>query len=103
MNVRVWLLFLGLIAPAVCQVRVWQDNQILATYEEGPPDPWPPFYAFTPSQASVYPYTMRNGFTKKRGEHAWRTLHLENEYLSCMVLPDLGGHLYSCKDRVSGQ
>ena len=30
-------------------------------------------------------------------------LHLENEYLRVTVLPDLGGHLYSCVDKVSGR
>src|SRR6202020_92528 len=28
---------------------------------------------------------------------------LENEYLKCSVLPDLGGHVYTCTDKISGQ
>jgi hypothetical protein len=28
-------------------------------------------------------------------------LTLENEYLFCRVLPDLGGHLYSCRDKIN--
>jgi len=27
----------------------------------------------------------------------------ENEYLKCSVLPDLGGHIYTCADKISGQ
>lgn len=34
---------------------------------------------------------------------AWRAVALENDYLRCIVLPDLGGHLYSCTDKVTGQ
>ena len=26
---------------------------------------------------------------------AWRAVYLENEYLKCSVLPDIGGHLYT--------
>jgi hypothetical protein len=26
----------------------------------------------------------------------WRVVVLENEYLSCRVMPDLGGHLHDC-------
>jgi len=29
--------------------------------------------------------------------YGWRTLRLENEYLSGTLLPDLGGRLYSCQ------
>ena len=30
-------------------------------------------------------------------------MYLENEYLKCSVLPDIGGHLYTCIDKISGQ
>ncbi len=88
--------------PALSDVRVWQDTQTLPTYEETQPDPIPTFSVYSPGEPTVYPYTMRLGFTKKRIDHAWRMLRLENEYLSCSVLPDLGGRLYSCKDKLSG-
>jgi tetratricopeptide (TPR) repeat protein len=96
-------LVLCLALPALGQVSVRPDVLLLPTYEEAFPDTIPPFPVFSPGDQRVYPYTMRNGFTKKRFQHEWRALRLENEYLSCIVLPDLGGHLYSCKDKISGQ
>ena len=96
-------LLLCLALPALSQVSVRQDILSLPTYEEAFPDTIPPFPVFSPGDPQVYPYTMRNGFTKKRLDHEWRALRLENEYLSCIVLPDLGGHLYSCKDKLNGQ
>ena len=96
-------LLLCLALPALGQVSVREDILSLPTYEEAFPDTIPPFPVFSPGDPQVYPYTMRNGFTKKRLEHGWRALRLENEYLSCIVLPDLGGHLYSCKDKLNGQ
>jgi tetratricopeptide (TPR) repeat protein len=89
--------------PALSQVRVWQDGLTLPTYAESLPDTTPFFSVYSPAEPTVYPYTMRTGLTKKRADHGWRTLRIENEYLSCTVMPDLGGRLYSCKDKLSGQ
>src|SRR5205085_10120252 len=50
-----------------------------------------------------YPYTLRNEITNTRAEHTWLAVYLENEYLKCSVLPDIGGHLYTCIDKISGQ
>lgn len=84
------------------QVRVWQGSLTLPTYEEGKPDPNPPFDTYSTTQFS-YPYTLRKNLTGQKQEHAWRAVFLENEYLKCTVLPDIGGHLYTCIDKVSGQ
>ncbi len=87
---------------AAAQVRVWQDTLTLPTYEEGPPDPNPPFDQYSNNRFN-YPYTLRHNLTDHRVDHAWRALFLENEYLKCSVLPDIGGHLYSCTDKISGK
>lgn len=87
-------------APA--DVRVWQDVLTLPTYQEGPPNPNPPFDQFAGTKFN-YPYTLRENITDHRRDTAWRAVYLENEYLKCSVLPDIGGHLYTCIDKVSGQ
>ena len=84
------------------QVRVWQGTLTLPTYEEGLPDPNPPFDQFTTNRFN-YPYTLRNNLTSNRVDQAWRAIYLENEYLKCSVLPDIGGHLYTCIDKISGK
>src|SRR5436305_11106504 len=84
------------------QVRVWQDTLVLPTYEEGPPDPNPPFDQLTTNRFN-YPYTLRTNPTDRRTDHKWRAIFLENEYLKCSVLPDLGGHLYTCFDKINGK
>jgi tetratricopeptide (TPR) repeat protein len=88
--------------PAEAQVRVWQGTLTLPTYEEGLPDPNPPFDQYANNRFN-YPYTLRHNLTDHRAGHAWRALFLENEYLKCSVLPDIGGHLYSCTDKISGK
>lgn len=94
------LLFVSSLATG--QVRVWQGTMTLPTYEEGAPDSNPPFDQYANNRFN-YPYTLRHNLTDKRVNHAWRALFLENEYLKCSVLPDIGGHLYTCTDKISGK
>src|ERR1035438_7524501 len=88
--------------PAATQVKVWQGTLALAAYEEGQPDPNPPFDSYQTNSFN-YPYTLRTNLTGVKADHAWRAIFLENEYLKCSVLPDIGGHLYTCIDKISGQ
>jgi len=100
-----WLFFACLFViaqPLNAQVRVWEGVLELSAYEEGAPDPNPPFDQFETSRFS-YPYTLRKEITDVRTEHRFRAIYLENEYLKCSVLPDLGGHVYTCSDKISGK
>ena len=94
------LLFLSSLTTA--QVRVRQGTLTLPTYEEAAPDLNPPFDQYANTRFN-YPYTLRDNLTDRRTDHAWRAVFLENEYLKCSVLPDLGGHVYTCLDKISGQ
>jgi tetratricopeptide (TPR) repeat protein len=87
--------------PVRAQAKVWEGALTLPTYEEGPPDPNPPFDQFADGRFN-YPYTIRDNLTNRRASHNWRAVFLENEYLKCTVLPDLGGRLYTCIDKLSG-
>src|SRR6267143_1707291 len=102
---RCMALFLFLLASGVpirAQVRVWEGVLNLPAYEEGAPDLNPSFDQFAIGRFS-YPYTLRQQISDQRAEHGWRAIYLENEYLKCSVLPDLGGHVYTCIDKISGQ
>ena len=103
MRLTVLFLFLGVNTVLTqAQVRVWEGALNLPAYEEGAPDPNPPFDQFATGRFN-YPYTMRKEITDHRVEHRWRAIYLENEYLKCSVLPDLGGHIYTCIDKISEQ
>lgn len=84
------------------QVKVWEGDLTLPTYEEGSPDPNPPFDTYETTQFS-YPYTLRKNLTGQKKDHTWRAVFLENEYLKCSILPDIGGHLYTCIDKINGR
>jgi tetratricopeptide (TPR) repeat protein len=89
--------------PASAQVRVWEGIQELPVYEEGAPDANPSFDQFSANGRFSYPYTLRNEITNQRVVHKLRAVFLENEYLKCSVLPDIGGHVYTCIDKINGQ
>jgi tetratricopeptide (TPR) repeat protein len=83
------------------QVKVWEGTMPLAASDEGPPDENPNFDAF--AELEDYPYTMRQDIRATETVHSWHALYLENEYLKCTVLPQLGGHIYTCVDKVNGK
>ena len=87
---------------SAAQVKVWEGNLSLPTYEEGSPDPNPPFDTYATNQFS-YPYTLRKNLTGQKRDHTWRAVFLENEYLKCTILPDIGGHVYTCIDKINGR
>ena len=100
--------FFGLVVLATARgaaVHAWQDSLELPTYAEHDPDPVPQFNAITNEMAN-YPYPVRShpsDLPADRSPVAWRTLNLENEYLLCRILPDLGGHLYNCRDKIANR
>jgi tetratricopeptide (TPR) repeat protein len=73
----------------------------LAASDEGAPDENPPFDVF--SELENYPYTMRQSVRPTETTHSWRAIFLENEYLKCTILPDVGGHIYTCIDKINGK
>jgi tetratricopeptide (TPR) repeat protein len=83
------------------QVKVWEGTMSLPASDEGPPDENPPFDIF--STEENYPYTMRTNVRETESVHSWRALYLENEYLKCIILPDLGGHIYTCIDKINNK
>src|SRR5262245_45627109 len=89
--------------PACAQVRVWEGVMELPVYEEGAPDPNPSFDQFGAAGRFNYPYTLRKEITNQRVVHKVRAVFLENQYLKCSVLPDIGGHVYTCIDKINGQ
>ena len=84
-------------APGHPEVRAWEDEVVIPTYPLGPEDSYPVFAAF--GRRNIYPYAMQTGLAHEKRDVTHRVLMLENEHLRLMVLPDLGGRLYSLYDK----
>jgi tetratricopeptide (TPR) repeat protein len=73
----------------------------IPTYEWGPEDPNPPFQR--KGYWDIYPYTMMDDIGDRAKPVKYRAQVLENDYLKVIVLPQLGGHLYSVLDKPTGR
>ncbi|MFB3924368.1 MAG: DUF5107 domain-containing protein [Terriglobia bacterium] len=86
---------------AAAQVRAWEGEISIPTYLLGEEDPNPPFPLI--SRHLVYPYTMLDDLTNRREVKSYRAIYLENEYLKAIILPQVGGRLYSLFDKVNNR
>jgi tetratricopeptide (TPR) repeat protein len=82
------------------QSRVSEGTLLLPFYEEGPPNPNAPFDQYSTTRFN-YPYVLRDNLLSRKADHVFRAIFLENEYLKCTVLPDVGGHVYTCRNKIN--
>ena len=89
---------------SAADVRVWEETLVIPTYEVGPPDKNPRFYAgraYQGAQGRVYPYPMIDAVTDTRKEVSYNAVYLENEYIKVCILPEVGGRVFSALDKTN--
>jgi tetratricopeptide (TPR) repeat protein len=100
------LVALGSPAPAdEPAVRAWEAPLRIPTYPVGPAEPNPMFYAgreYQGAKGPVYPYPLLDRLLDRREDRTWRALWLENEYLKISVLPEIGGRVFTARDKTNG-
>lgn len=99
--------FLGAVVSAFSAqpVRVWETNLVIPTYLAAPPSPVPRFYegrTYQGAKATFYPYPVQDVLTETRTNQTYKALFLENEYLELSVIPELGGRIWSARDKSNG-
>ncbi len=86
-------------------VRVREDFVNLPTYEPMAPDKHPMFLekrVYQGSTGKVYPLPVYNRISDKKTPHKYKAVHLENEFIKLMVLPELGGRIHIGQDKTNG-
>ena len=78
------------------QVEVNQRPLTLTTYGVRKPEIMPDW------RTNRYPYTMMDRLTNDKGSRTYNALYVENEYVSALVLPELGGRLHGATDKTNG-
>lgn len=86
-------------------VSIRRDSVVLPTYEPHPPDLNPMFLekrVYQGSSGKVYPLPFTDRIAEKSVPRAWDAIHLENEFLYVMILPQLGGRIHIARDKTNG-
>jgi tetratricopeptide (TPR) repeat protein len=85
-------------------VKAWQESVVMKTYMPAQPDPNPLFLekrVYQGSSGKVYPLPVIDRVSTEPCEHAWQAVHLENEYLRLMILPEIGGRIHVGYDKIN--
>ncbi|HEX2853686.1 MAG TPA: DUF5107 domain-containing protein [Opitutaceae bacterium] len=86
-------------------VRCWRESALLSTYEPQAPDLNPMFLekrVYQGSSGKVYPLPFVDRIAEKPVPREWDAIHLDNEYLYVMILPQIGGRIHIARDKTNG-
>ena len=84
--------------------NVWEENVVIPTYEVGKPDKNPMFLehrVYQGSSGKIYPYPSTQEISRKKTDHTYRAVYLENKYIKVMILPELGGRIQRAYDKTN--
>jgi tetratricopeptide (TPR) repeat protein len=87
-------------------VRGWAEPVTIPTYEMAEPDRYPAFLGkrvYQGSSGQVYPLPFYEAVADQPSPRPWAGLHLENEYLRVLILPELGGRVHAVVDLTTGR
>src|SRR3984893_15895139 len=86
-------------------VKAWTEPVVIPTYHPLPPDKNPMFLekrVYQGSSGRVYPLPFTDRVSTDAVEHSWQAVHLENEFIRVMVLPEIGGRIHVGLDKTNG-
>ena len=86
-------------------MAAWSEPVVIPTYPTPPADRNPMFLekrVYQGSSGRVYPNPVIDSVSDQPVERSWTAVHLENEYLRLMVLPEIGGRIHVGLDRTNG-
>jgi tetratricopeptide (TPR) repeat protein len=86
-------------------VKAWQEPVTIRSYMPQKPDLNPMFLekrVYQGSSGKVYPLPFIDRISTEGKDRSWQAVHLENEYLRLMVLPEIGGRIHIGLDKTNG-
>lgn len=86
-------------------VAVWSEPLTIDSYMPEDPDRFPAYLdrrVYQGSSGRVYPLPFHERISPTKQPHTWKAVHLENEWMRLVVLPELGGRLHIAYDKVAG-
>ncbi len=96
---NIFLFLITILTPqwlhAQTPVSVKESIKTFKTYPFNDPNP-------IASKTLIYPYFRFDGFTDKPVDKQWKVVELENQYIKLMVLPEIGGKIWSAWEKSTG-
>lgn len=86
-------------------VRVRREPTVFPTYEPAAPDRNPMFLekrVYQGSSGRVYPLPFIDRIAEAPTDRAWDAVYLENDFVSLMLLPEIGGRIQAGTDLTNG-
>ena len=84
----------GLAQAQTATVKEYQ--RVFPTYPYSDPSP-------IPVLSSLYPYFRYEGYTDKPVQQSWKVVELENDYIKVMILPEIGGKIWTAIEKSTNQ
>jgi tetratricopeptide (TPR) repeat protein len=94
-------------APAdlISPVKAWEQAVEILSYEPAKPDLNPMFLekrVYQGSSGRVYPLPFIDRIATEPAKRLWKAIHIENEFLRLMILPEIGGRIHIGYDKITG-
>ncbi len=86
-------------------VKAWREPVEILTYQPDAADKNPMFLekrVYQGSSGRVYPLPFIDRVATEPETKLWQAIHIENEYLRLMILPELGGRIHVGYDKTTG-
>lgn len=85
-------------------VQAWIEPVVIPTYPAGEPDRCPMFLekrVYQGSSGKVYPLPFIDKVSHEKEDRVYEAVHIENEYLYLMILPEIGGRIHVALDKTN--
>jgi tetratricopeptide (TPR) repeat protein len=92
-----FLLLGSLFVSAQNKPTIKEYKKVFTTYPFSDPDPIPK------PDTKFYPYFRFDGFTDKPIQKEWKVIEIENDYIKLMILPEIGGKVWSAIEKSTGK
>ncbi|PBI88491.1 Beta-barrel assembly-enhancing protease [Flavobacterium sp. ACN2] len=92
-----FLLLGSLFVSAQNKPTIKEYKKVFTTYPFSDPDPIPK------PDNKFYPYFRFDGFTDKPVQKEWKVIEIENDYIKLMILPEIGGKVWSAIEKSTGK
>ncbi|MFV0430098.1 MAG: DUF5107 domain-containing protein [Arachnia sp.] len=86
-------------------VAAWNEPVLIDTYDVAPPSKYPAYLdrrVYQGSSGRVYPLPFYERIASTKQPRAWQAIHLENEFVKLVILPELGGRIAIGMDKTNG-